>query len=609
MKPKKRYILFISMLLLTSALVGTIQANSDNETGENENLLLTSGADLPVWNTGDKWEYRIEIEGFCNYADVEFDIVMPDLEFEVKSTSGSNYKLHFDGSLTGSGTWTIGGAFDLSGTFKNTNIHGDMYVRKSDLALVSISNGKITGQVQAGAIPLTLNADLGPVNFANPLQNMQFPLNVGDAWTAALSPIVLEVHINQPAIVAAVVPDIYMELDVPEHNVNCVKTESKNGYDTTYKVSTGSINYWYAPDAKNVVYAEKSGTIRLLYYNSPDYYYELTHFKVNLESTNIEPPNTDPNKPNKPTGDSSGVAGVSMSFCTSGTDPDGHKVKYGFDFGDSTGTKWTDLVDSGTQKCKSHTFTSAGTYKVKAKTQDSKGAESGWSSEFSVTIRENQVPDTPDTPEGPTAAMVGESLTYSTDPVTDDDGDDVQYKFSWGDGSDSGWISNPSGVSHTYTTKGTFSVKVKARDVPYHAESGWSGTLGVTIDNNEPVTPAAPTGPVSGQEDKTYTYKATTTDPDGHQILYKFDWGDGLSSDWVGPKASGAEASATHKFTDEGDYSIKVKAKDEYGMETDWSEPLVVHMPKSKTVNMPIIQKILELFPNVFQFLQQLINL
>ena len=287
MKPKKKYIIFLSMLMLTSAIAGTIQANPDNENVEKVNLGLNSGADLPVWNTGDMWEYRIEIEGFCNYADASFDVVFPDLEFEVTSTSGSNYKLHFDGSLTGSGTWTIAGAFDLSGNFKNTNIHGDMYVRKSDLALVSLNNGKISGQVQTSVLTLNVDADIGPINFATPLQNMQFPLNVGDSWTAALSPMVLEVSINQPSIVAAVVSDIAMELDVPEHDVNCVKTESKNGFDSTYKVATGSINYWYAPDAKNLVYAEKSGTIRLLYYNSPDYYYELTHFKVNLENNKI----------------------------------------------------------------------------------------------------------------------------------------------------------------------------------------------------------------------------------------------------------------------------------------------------------------------------------
>ncbi|MDG6219271.1 MAG: hypothetical protein QCI00_07505, partial [Candidatus Thermoplasmatota archaeon] len=48
-----------------------------------------------------------------------------------------------------------------------------------------------------------------------------------------------------------------------------------------------------------------------------------------------------------------------------------------------------------------------------------------------------------------------------------------------------------------------------------------------------------------------------------------------------------------HKWLIEGEYSIKVKAKDEHGKESAWSEPLEVTMPK--TYDKPISRLILKM--------------
>ena len=60
-----------------------------------------------------------------------------------------------------------------------------------------------------------------------------------------------------------------------------------------------------------------------------------------------------------------------------------------------------------------------------------------------------------------------------------------------------------------------------------------------------------------------------------------FDWGDGSTSFILGPYESGAECSASGIWFDEGSYEIKVKAIDEHGAESEWSDPLIVSMPKS----------------------------
>ena len=89
--------------------------------------------------------------------------------------------------------------------------------------------------------------------------------------------------------------------------------------------------------------------------------------------------------------------------------------------------------------------------------------------------------------------------------------------------------------------------------------------------NQPPVTPAAPTGPTSGFTGVSYSFSATTTDPEGDNISYMFDWGDGNFSSWLGPYPSGATATTSHAWASAGTYDVKVKAKDSNGAESGWS--------------------------------------
>ena len=100
--------------------------------------------------------------------------------------------------------------------------------------------------------------------------------------------------------------------------------------------------------------------------------------------------------------------------------------------------------------------------------------------------------------------------------------------------------------------------------------------------NNPPNKPSKPSGPTSGKAGTSYTYSTSTTDPDGDQVYYWFDWGDGTNSGWLGPYNSGQTVSASHTWSERGSYEIKVKAKDTNGAESEWSDPLPITMPKNK---------------------------
>jgi len=94
---------------------------------------------------------------------------------------------------------------------------------------------------------------------------------------------------------------------------------------------------------------------------------------------------------------------------------------------------------------------------------------------------------------------------------------------------------------------------------------------------NQPPNPPTITGPHYGKTNTTYTFSiGAITDPDGDQLYCLWDWGDGNTSGWLGPINSGQTVSALHAWSEPGTYPIKVKLKDSYGAESDWSEPFTI---------------------------------
>ena len=95
-------------------------------------------------------------------------------------------------------------------------------------------------------------------------------------------------------------------------------------------------------------------------------------------------------------------------------------------------------------------------------------------------------------------------------------------------------------------------------------------------NNNPPDKPDKPVGQTTGEAEQDYSYTTQANDPDGDQVYYWFDWGDGTNSGWVGPYPSGTPVSVTNKWYETGVYCVVAKAKDESGIESCWSEPLSV---------------------------------
>lgn len=179
---------------------------------------------------------------------------------------------------------------------------------------------------------------------------------------------------------------------------------------------------------------------------------------------------------------------------------------------------------------------------------------------------------------GPDPGYVGEEHWFTPDS-TDPNNDDVQFKFDWGDGEVTDWtdIFGKYPRAHTYSDEGVYTIKVWVKDRD-NDEAEDYGTYTINIDYPPPNTPNKPSGPIEGNTGSYYDYSASTTDPNGYDVYYNFDWGDGEYSGWQGPYNSGDTCTITNAWTDSGNYHVEVKAKNTQDAESQWSEPLIVEI-------------------------------
>ena len=265
--------------------------------------------------------------------------------------------------------------------------------------------------------------------------------------------------------------------------------------------------------------------------------------------------NLPPTMPSTPYAPDTGNSGVEVEFETSAEDPEGDDVLLQFDFDDGTLSDWGPAIQA-------HTYESIGTYRVAARAKDENGNVSGLSESHTIVISVgNRPPYKPTPPNGPVAAYIGQNVQFSTSSY-DPDGDEMEYMFNWGDGALTDW--GAAQRSHAYEAPGTFQVIARARDVGERL-STWSdaASIVITMPNQAPSQPTVPSGP--GLVDAVYVFSTSAEDPEGDDVEFLFDWGDGSDSGW-------GTATATHYYRRADTYFICAIAGDEHGAESTWSE-------------------------------------
>lgn len=198
------------------------------------------------------------------------------------------------------------------------------------------------------------------------------------------------------------------------------------------------------------------------------------------------------------------------------------------------------------------------------------GNDSGWggATTFTGTIDEVAVYSTPLTAaqvdehyqlgafgtvnEAPTAAFssipTGLDVAFDASTSVDPDGTIASYKWDFGDGATS--TEGPT-ASHTYTTGGTYQVKLTVKD---DRGTNDSLTQSVTVQAAN-VLPTAAFDAVTTHMSVAVDATAST-DSDGTLATYSWSFGDG---------AVGSGVTTTHAYTTPGDYTVTLTVTDDRG--------------------------------------------
>jgi len=86
-----------------------------------------------------------------------------------------------------------------------------------------------------------------------------------------------------------------------------------------------------------------------------------------------------------------------------------------------------------------------------------------------------------------------------------------------------------------------------------------------TVYNHAPYTPEI-SGDTEGKTEDTLTFDVTGTDPNSDDLYYYIDFGDGY--EYLGLFEHGETVEVTHAWSEAGEYTVKVKSKDVWGLES-----------------------------------------
>lgn len=99
--------------------------------------------------------------------------------------------------------------------------------------------------------------------------------------------------------------------------------------------------------------------------------------------------------------------------------------------------------------------------------------------------------------------------------------------------------------------------------------------------------PDKPYGPTEVIRFDTHLYETRAINPSGaDSIYYQWDWGEYMGV-WYGPRESGNIEARSHTWLMPGKHVVRVRASDNHGWVSDWSEPLTVTVYRKYFPNIP----------------------
>ena len=150
-------------------------------------------------------------------------------------------------------------------------------------------------------------------------------------------------------------------------------------------------------------------------------------------------------------------------------------------------------------------------------------------------------------------------ITLDASNSKDPDENDYITSYEWNLGD--GTIKTGVTVTHEYQSDGSYYVTLTVRD-NHGAKAETSTKIHIVQPNRPPEEPLIG-GFFKIPNQKTYSFAASSTDPDGDDIKYTFDWGDGNKEDsefLTLPK--GSAFNLLHEWKEPGEYTLTVTVTD-----------------------------------------------
>lgn len=240
----------------------------------------------------------------------------------------------------------------------------------------------------------------------------------------------------------------------------------------------------------------------------------------------------------------SGHAPLVVRFdASTSNDDDGVVIAYNWSFGDGLAANGP-TVD--------HTFAIPGTYAVELTLRDEDGAEA--TTTVDVVVEQPNAPPTALFTVTPTAAAVGETITFDASASFDSDGSIASYLWDFGDDETGSGIR----ATHVYTSDEIYTATLTVTDDDGATASATRFTLvAASAQPDRPIAVFVPTSAAVDVGDTVQFDASASSSPNGRILTYAWEFGDGAEA--VGIVAG-------HTFAAAGAHTVRLTVTDEAGV-------------------------------------------